>query len=105
MAVTVPLWVVCHQSMKGGVEYFLFASAMNGAPLGAKFLADAVLADIIDYDEFLTGSRREATYTMFKSFLPKIMAIPSMAIPISLMNAIGHVPPKNGMIQEQPDSV
>jgi hypothetical protein len=25
-----------------------------------------VLADIIDYDEFLTGTRNEATYMMFK---------------------------------------
>ena len=27
---------------------------------------------MIDYDEFLTGNRAEATYTMFKSFLPKV---------------------------------
>ena len=42
--------------------------------MGAKFLADAVLADVIDYDEFLTGARSEATYMMFKSFLPKVRA-------------------------------
>ena len=34
----------------------------TGIPFGAKFLADAVLADVIDYDEFLTGARSEATY-------------------------------------------
>jgi len=90
---------------KGDIYLTAIVCGLNGLPLGAKFLADAILADIIDYDEFLTGSRREATYTMFKSFLPKIMAIPSIAIPISLMNVVGHVPPKNGLIQEQPDSV
>lgn len=90
---------------KGMIYACAAVCAANGIPMSAKFLADAVLADIIDYDEFLTGSRREATYTMFKSFLPKIMAIPSSAIPLSLMNAFGHVPPVNGMIQEQPDQV
>jgi hypothetical protein len=25
-------------------------------PMGAKFLADAIMADVIDYDEFLTVS-------------------------------------------------
>ena len=72
---------------------------------GAKFLADAILADIIDYDEFLTGQRSEATYTMFKSFLPKICAIPAAAIPLALLNVFGHVPPINGRIQRQPDVI
>ena len=35
--------------------------AVNGLPMGAKFLQDAILADVIDYDEFLTGQRSEAT--------------------------------------------
>ena len=35
-------------------------SGINGIPLGAKFLAEAILADVIDYDEFLTGARSEA---------------------------------------------
>lgn len=90
---------------RGDIYACAVICGFNGVPLGAKFLADSILADIIDYDEFLTGTRREATYTMFKSFLPKIMAIPSIAIPISLMNAVGHVPPENGLIQEQPDGV
>lgn len=90
---------------KGHIWFCMFVCGANGVPMSAKFLADAILSDIIDYDEFLTGSRREATYTMFKSFLPKIMAIPAAAIPISLMNAVGHKKPENGMIQEQPAMV
>jgi Na+/melibiose symporter-like transporter len=80
-------------------------SGINGIPFGAKFLADAILADIIDYDEFLTGQRSEATYTMFKSFLPKICAIPAAAIPLALLNVFGHVPPVNGRIQLQPPAI
>jgi len=78
---------------------------VNGLPLAAKFLADAVLADIIDYDEFLTGTRNEATYTMFKSFLPKVMAIPAAALPLSIMNVAGHIPAVNGRVQFQPGAV
>jgi hypothetical protein len=72
---------------------------------GAKFLNDAILADIIDYDEFLTGQRNEATYTMFKSFLPKICAIPAAAAPIAILNALGQVPSVNGLTQPQPAAV
>ena len=50
-----------------------------------RFLADSIMADVIDYDEFLTGQRSEATYTMFKQFLPKIAAIPASAIPMVLV--------------------
>eukprot|EP00943_MAST-04B_sp_MAST-4B-sp1_P007113 g7113.t1 len=90
---------------EGDVMLNVGVAALNGLPMGAKFLADAINADIIDYDEFLTGQRSEATYTMFKSFLPKICAIPASAIPLALLNMVGHVPPKNGIIQRQPESV
>ena len=81
-------------------------AGINGLPIGAKFLSESILADIIDYDEFLTGTRAEATYTMFKSFLPKICAIPAAAIPIALLNAFGHVPMSpEGVVQKQPPQV
>ena len=90
---------------EGDVYLNVAIAALNGLPMGAKFLADAINADIIDYDEFLTGQRSEATYTMFKSFLPKICAIPASAVPLALLNMVGHVPPVNGRIQRQPESV
>ena len=78
-------------------------AGLNGIPFGAKFLADAILADVIDYDEFLTGNRAEATYTMFKSFLPKVAAIPASAIPVALLDVFGHISPIDGVIQQQTD--
>ena len=72
----------------------------NGAPLVRKFLADTVMADVIDYDEFLTKERAEATYTMFKGFMPKIAAIPASAIPIALLSTFG-TNPQDGILQEQ----
>jgi len=80
-------------------------AALNGLPLGAKFLADSILSDIIDYDEFLTGQRNEATYFMFKGFLPKIVQIPASAIPIALMAPMGYIAPIGGVEQLQPGSV
>ena len=91
---------------EGDIILCIIFAGINGFPIGAKFLGESILADIIDYDEFITGTRSEATYTMFKSFLPKICAIPASAIPIALLNVFGHVPvSKEGRIQRQPESV
>jgi len=90
---------------KGEAGLTVFLLSLNGIPVGAKFLSDSILADIIDYDEFLTGTRKEATYTVFKSFLPKIASIAASVIPLAILNSIGHVQSKNGVIQQQPQNV
>lgn len=90
---------------EGQVVLCIIMSVINGAPIGAKFLGDSILADVIDYDEYLTGTRSEATYTMFKGFLPKIAAIPASAIPLVLMSTFGHIKPIDGVIQVQPPSI
>eukprot|EP01043_Picozoa_sp_COSAG02_P114033 COSAG02_NODE_50311_length_321_cov_0.819820_1_plen_106_part_11 len=38
---------------------------------------------------------------MFKSFLPKVAAIPASAIPVALLDAFGHIAPVDGVIQLQ----
>ena len=48
------------------VDLAVALGVIAGLPLGAKFISDAIIADIIDYDEFLSGQRNEATYTMFQ---------------------------------------
>jgi GPH family glycoside/pentoside/hexuronide:cation symporter len=64
-----------------------------GVGFGAGlFLTPSMQADVIDYDEFYTGKRREAQYGAFWSILPKFVAIPSAAIPIALMASMGYVP-------------
>ena len=88
---------------KGDVVATIVIAGINGATMSAKFLADAILADVIDYDEFLTGSRSEATYTMFRTFLPKIAAIPASALPVAFLAFFGHIPPIDGVYQEQTD--
>merc|ERR1719440_585903 len=80
-------------------------TALNGIPFGAKFLNDSILADIVDYDEYLTANRKEATYVMAKSFIPKVVQIPAAVLPIAFMPAVGYIQPINGVVQYQPESV
>jgi hypothetical protein len=42
---------------------------------------------------------------MFKSFLPKLCAIPASVVPISLMSVFGYIPPAFGVPQIQNDGV
>eukprot|EP00927_Polykrikos_kofoidii_P071262 TRINITY_DN67554_c0_g1_i1.p1 TRINITY_DN67554_c0_g1~~TRINITY_DN67554_c0_g1_i1.p1 ORF type:complete len:827 (+),score=109.10 TRINITY_DN67554_c0_g1_i1:56-2536(+) len=86
---------------RGDVISLWIVAAINGLPLGAKFIADSILGDIIDYDQFLTGRRSEATYFMFKGFLPKIVQIPASAMPIALLGVVGYISPIGGVEQLQ----
>ena len=70
-----------------------------------RHLNDSIVADIMDYDEFITGMRNEAFFTMSKSFLPRLAAAPAAALPVALLGPLGHRPPVNGSIQEQSDTI
>ncbi len=77
----------------GDVVPMLLLIAWAGSSFGAGlFLGPAMQADVIDYDELHTGRRREAQYAGFWAMLPKFVAIPSAAVPIAILGAIGYVP-------------
>ena len=63
----------------------LFISIINAIPAGGAYLNEVFLADIIDYDEFITGKRNEGIYTVFSSFIPKIVSIFASSVPLSIM--------------------
>jgi glycoside/pentoside/hexuronide:cation symporter, GPH family len=78
---------------KGQTTALLLLIIWAGVGFGAGlFLSPSMQADVIDYDEFYTGKRREAQYSAFWSMLPKWVAIPSAAIPIAILAAMGYVP-------------
>jgi GPH family glycoside/pentoside/hexuronide:cation symporter len=78
---------------KGDIIPLLFIICWAGGSFGAGlFLGPAMQADVIDYDEFHTGRRREAQYAAFWSILPKFVAIPSAVVPIAVIASIGYVP-------------
>jgi MFS family permease len=115
--VSLPLWVMAARRLGkvrvwlasfflgisgGGAMFFLHEGQSvallmliiwAGFGFGAGlFLTPSIQADVIDYDEFYTGKRREAQYGAFWSILPKFIAIPSAAIPIAILASKGYVP-------------
>jgi GPH family glycoside/pentoside/hexuronide:cation symporter len=64
-----------------------------GSSFGARlFLGPAIQADVIDYDELQTGKRREAQYGALWSLMMKFTVIPSMAIPLAVLESMGFEP-------------
>jgi GPH family glycoside/pentoside/hexuronide:cation symporter len=72
-----------------GLILIFYVGAHFGAPY---FLHPAMEADVIDYDELHTGRRREAQYGSFRSIVTKLVVIPSAAIPLAVLAALGYVP-------------
>ena len=61
----------------------------------------AMLADITDYDELLTGKRREAQFGSFISLAPKFVAILSATLPLAVLGMMGY----NPVLPSQPSSI
>eukprot|EP00164_Ancoracysta_twista_P010172 GFYU01015269.1.p1 GENE.GFYU01015269.1~~GFYU01015269.1.p1 ORF type:complete len:809 (-),score=267.89 GFYU01015269.1:148-2538(-) len=80
-------------------------SLLNGIPVGGQFLIDSILADVIDYDEFLNGVRCEGAFSVFATLIPKFVAIPAGALPLAVINMLGFIPPVEGVAQPQDASV
>ena len=78
---------------------------LNGIPVGGQFLITSILADVIDYDEFLNGVRNEGSFSVFSTLIPKFVAIPASAIPLAIVNAMGFKQPIDGVAQKQTKSV
>jgi GPH family glycoside/pentoside/hexuronide:cation symporter len=77
----------------GDVWPFFFLIAYLGSGFGAgQFLNPAIQADVMDYDELHTGKRREAQYTAFWAMAAKFVAVPSAALPLAVLGALGYVP-------------
>jgi Na+/melibiose symporter-like transporter len=70
---------------KNAIHAVVYMMAAYGVALGARFLNDATLADIVDYDEFVSGQRREASFFMFKSLVPKIAVFCGVTIPVAAL--------------------
>ena len=68
--------------------------ALIGIPVaGIMILPFALLADVIDYDEQLTGKRREGIYVGVQAFFQKIAIGISIAVAAALMYAGGDLKP------------
>lgn len=50
---------------------------------------ELLFLQVIDYDEFLNFSRNEGCFTVFGTFIPKLVSIPAQAFPLAVISALG----------------
>jgi len=55
-------------------------------------LPDALLADIIDYDELITGERNEGIFSVIETNLQQFVDIAGGVIPLMVLGAVGYKP-------------
>lgn len=78
---------------QGDLAYGMVVFAAAGVAFGGQlFLTPSIQADVIDYDELLTGKRREAQYGALWALFPKLVAIPGAAIPFAILGSLGYQP-------------
>ena len=90
---------------EGSFAMFITLSVLNAFPAGGAYLNDVFLSDIIDYDEFISGQRNEGLYTVFATFIPKIVSIFAQSIPLTILGIIGFVSSKRGENMDQPKAI
>ena len=100
------LWTIVVSAMigsAGGTSLFLIGDANTTVVTVIFFLIGvasstglvvlpSMVADVIDYDEFLTGKRREAQFGSFWAIVPKFVAIPGASLPLAVLAWVGYVP-------------
>jgi GPH family glycoside/pentoside/hexuronide:cation symporter len=77
----------------GDLAFAVFVFFVTGTQSQVgNVLVPAMAADTIDYDELLTGKRREAQFGSFWAIVPKFVAIPGSSIPLAILGWVGYVP-------------
>jgi len=52
-----------------GIGYIIFCAVFWGLTYSGTYLIRSLIADVIDYDELLTGSRREGQYQVYTKYI------------------------------------
>jgi GPH family glycoside/pentoside/hexuronide:cation symporter len=77
----------------GDVMAYALLVGLSGIGFGATLaLPSAIQADVIDYDELLTGERREGQYIGLWSIAKKLAAAVGIGVGLSLLGLAGYVP-------------
>jgi len=86
----IPLLLFIPQTGRPLVTVALIAA--NGVTVSAgAFITSALLCQVIDVDEFMNGSRSEGAFMVFSTLLPKFVAIPASALPLTFINLLGEL--------------
>ena len=70
---------------------YVLAVFMGVGSVGSQIIPDAMLADIIDYDELHTGERNEGLYTVVETNLQQFIEIPSGTVPFLIFSFLGYL--------------
>ena len=82
-----------------GVLFFVIFLLGLGGGCGAV-VAPSIQADVIDYDEYLTGERKEGAYTAIWNFIRKAAAGVTAGITGFVLQYVGYVPNAEEQSQE-----
>ncbi|TGL58995.1 MFS transporter [Leptospira sarikeiensis] len=85
---------------QGSYEAPLFASFFGGIFAGSILLFDSLVADVVDYDELLTGQKREGAYFGFWKMATKVVRAIGFAFLGFLLEEIGY---KTGAGAQEPE--
>eukprot|EP01103_Thecamoeba_quadrilineata_P003337 TRINITY_DN13128_c0_g1_i1.p1 TRINITY_DN13128_c0_g1~~TRINITY_DN13128_c0_g1_i1.p1 ORF type:complete len:634 (-),score=80.44 TRINITY_DN13128_c0_g1_i1:78-1979(-) len=69
-----------------------------------NFLYLSLQGDVIDYDELLTGLRREGQYVNLMQYLNWFGSIMSITVPFAIIDGLGYISASNATASEQPES-
>jgi len=75
---------------EGSIVESIVLGVTWGVVYAGHWLLKDIMSSVIDYDEFLTGCRREGQYYMILELIPKIMEVPTEALPFLLMSYFGY---------------
>ena len=77
----------------GDAAVYGFLVVLSGLGFGATIaLPSAMQADVIDYDELITGERREGVYVGLWSISKKLAAALGVGLALSLLGTVGYEP-------------
>jgi Na+/melibiose symporter-like transporter len=75
----------------GDARYPLITAVLGGICAGSIFLLDSLVADIVDYDELMTGEEKEGLYFGFWKMGTKLAQAFGLGVSGILLDAIGIV--------------
>ena len=90
----------------GQITFILVLAIMAGISVStAHVLPDAIFPDVIEWDELLTGRRREGIFYGVKNFVRKLTGALAIFIALQMLGWFGYQSPPVGATQfSQPDS-
>jgi GPH family glycoside/pentoside/hexuronide:cation symporter len=97
-------WVVItfliYTIQPGQTSLLLGLSALAGIGVSAAYtLPDAMFADVIEWDELLTGRRQEGIFYGIRTLVRKLTGALVLFLTLQALGRSGYVPPPEGVLQ------